>query len=1333
MNKIRLIFAAVMCFVTMTAVAQAPSDYSTVNNNKTTERNNATWYTIKNAKTGEYLRYEGFKFSMTTSPKTVDGVYALDTCAMFYLTGNANAAYIHNYAAGTQRLCVAPNKWDESGTAFQIKTTTGGVFISQSGNTAASDAFHDNESTGKVDLYLGSDPNSVWVFEKITDFGPIMGLDKMIDEAFNAVDAAEGWGNGFFSGLKEAYYKENLKDGGGGWGAGLLYWGTSIDKRDHSSLSQTISDIAEVQKILDEYTSGYKKVFNYAEIHNVDFSKNGVTKWISTNSTSLTVNTTQTTHTNVWKIINVEGETFSFYNEATNMYMCAPTVADGLTAVKMTSDKNQAGVYKINIINATTSGSGDNTTMVSATVNLESIDKKGMYIALMSADTKNVTAVTSSSAAGVQWIMTPIADVTIQHNFYSLAANMAWQYPFYLQENEGLVQDICEKYTSNHPSDDEESTTCNLADGIYTTCFTSDENDNSEEHWLQAELDTPASNFYFYIKANLRRADARPTKITVSGSNDGVSFTKIGETIETGLDDALYFSSDEIKCGTTYKYLRFTVNEVNEGGKAFSISEFYIMPVSDDVEHCVGTIKKFYTTAMYDEALRVPASDLIALESQYYLDKNTVAGGEVAASSATPQPGQYRYDKYTALQSALNTYRLQTTDADKYTHGKLLATALEEFKNSICSPLFVISSAWEDSYCKGWGVNCDPQNDEFGAVESNSWDLRQWFGVLGYKSTEMTSLNSIQLRSAINSVRLMNAQHSSIEEIEEWNTLYDSEREAYGIRLYNAPDYLSVDEYMDFGVVHERPTTSSNRNAAWYFTYVGVSSQIYGINAEDPEHMAFIEALAAFGEMYKTAKFYNDNYDATATKLGKYHYDNKGVNTLQKSGSDQAFDEQFVTATTHYNKGAAKIVEEYLAGGSVYTADVINSFVTAIKAHFPNFHLNNPPVGYYYRLRGRYSRNYLLSDIDNGTLSMGALTDGAGNVDDDVAAKSILFASLGSDEGTANIFAFGPGRYLKLNGTNIVYDRIPLADEAGTTYRSQDIYVGTSRTSTEGYFSLAFGSQNSNYLYDGVTKATVASTAASNKFDWEVEVVRELPVPITAAKMATLYVPFELVIPEGVIAYVLYGEAVTGNGTHYDPSADKMIDPDKNVFALRRIQGGIIPAGTPVILQGEAKTYYFPINYVPTLSDEEAKATYCYDGEIENMLQGSHMTTYIQEQTGITHYILSKKNDVVGMYKVRTYSSLTTSDDITTTFDAGKESFQNNGHRAWLPMSNSKSLGAAGYLFSLSMDGDETTGVEHLKPENGEVEGIYDLQGRKLESVKERGIYIMDGKRVFIK
>ena len=1324
MNKIRLIFAAVMCFVTMTAVAQAPT-YSTVNNNKTTERNNAKWYTIRNVKTGEYLRYEGFKFSMTTSPKMVDGVYALDTCAMFYVTGNAGAAYIHNYAAGTQRLCVAPNKWDETGTAFQIKATTGGVFISQSGNTAASDAFHYNESTDKVDLYLGSDPGSVWYFEPITNFADIMGLTKLIDDAFNAVDATINWGGNFWGSLEASYYKENLKDGGGGIVGALTYWSTSIDKRNHSSLSQTLSDITEAQNIFNKYSQGYTAIFNYAEIHNKDYSTGEVTKWMSTNSTSLTVNTTQTTHTNVWKVVNVEGETFCFYNEATNMYMGAPSDAGGQVAITLTADKNQAGVYKINIVGEPVYNGNS---LVSATVNFESVDQKGVYIALASASTKSITTANSSNANGVQWIMKPIADVTIQYNFYSLAANMAWQYPYYLQENAGLVQNTCELYTSNHPSDDEESSTCNLADGIYTTYFTSDENNTSEEHYLQAEFETPVSSFYFYIKANLQRADARPTKITLSGSNDGTTFTQIGQPIETGLGDALFFSSDVINCGATYKYLRFTVNSVNEGNKAFTMSEFYIMPENADVEHCVSTIKKFYGTALYNEALRVPAAELIALESQYYLDNNTVAGGEVAASDVTPQPGQYRYDKYTALQSALDEYGTKTTDADKYTYGKLLATALEDFKNSICSPLFVISSAWEDGYCKDWGINCDPQDNEFSAVESNLWDLRQWFGVLGYKSTEITSLNSIQLRSAINSTRMMNAQHSSIEEIEEWSTLYDSEREAYDIRLYNSPEYLSVDEYMDLGVVHEKPTTSSNRNAAWYFTYVGVSSQIYGLDATNSDHMAVVDALAKFGELYTIAKNYNDNYDATATQLGKYHYDNKGANSLTKDG----FDNLFAIATTHYNKGAAKILEEYLSGTSDYTPEVITSFVDALEQHFVNFHLNTPPAGYYYRIRGRVSLNYLQSGINGGALAMGAITDAYGNINDAVAATSVFYAVDGNADGATNILSFNTGRYIKAvtEGGKVVFkeDNLPLDNEA---YYSQDVLIHPSRTDSDGYYAWAF--DGSNYLCDNITNATTAKNveisagnSANRKYDWTIELVTELPVEVSSAKMTSLCVPVELEIPDGVTAYILTGKEIA-DGNHLYAVDYETYAPGTEVFNVEQIGCGIIPAGMPVLIKAEAGVHYFPINYNATDADkDDAMLEEIADLEARNCLEGTHDARLISERDGIQHHILSKKNEKVGMFKVKMVSAAERGLSYVT-----KPTFINQAHRAWLPYS--AAVSASGFSFAVGGKGHDTTGIDEVEVEREEHEAIYDLQGRRLEGITSPGFYIVNGKKIIVK
>ena len=47
-----------------------------------------------------------------------------------------------------------------------------------------------------------------------------------------------------------------------------------------------------------------------------------------------------------------------------------------------------------------------------------------------------------------------------------------------------------------------------------------------------------------------------------------------------------------------------------------------------------------------------------------------------------------------------------------------------------------------------------------------------------------------------------------------------------------------------------------------------------------------------------------------------------------------------------------------------------------------------------------------------------------------------------------------------------------------------------------------------------------------------------------------------------------------------------------------------------------------------------------------------------------------------------------------------------------------------------------TTGVEEVfdevKGENGKVKGIYDLQGRKVET-PSKGIYIIDGKKVLVK
>ena len=76
-----------------------------------------------------------------------------------------------------------------------------------------------------------------------------------------------------------------------------------------------------------------------------------------------------------------------------------------------------------------------------------------------------------------------------------------------------------------------------------------------------------------------------------------------------------------------------------------------------------------------------------------------------------------------------------------------------------------------------------------------------------------------------------------------------------------------------------------------------------------------------------------------------------------------------------------------------------------------------------------------------------------------------------------------------------------------------------------------------------------------------------------------------------------------------------------------------------------------------------------------------------------------------------------------TTLSAGKAYLQIP--TAWLPVTAQKSL-------SIRFDEGETTGIEELKGENGEVKTIYDLQGRVVENPTS-GIYIIDGKKVLVK
>ena len=237
------------------------------------------------------------------------------------------------------------------------------------------------------------------------------------------------------------------------------------------------------------------------------------------------------------------------------------------------------------------------------------------------------------------------------------------------------------------------------------------------------------------------------------------------------------------------------------------------------------------------------------------------------------------------------------------------------------------------------------------------------------------------------------------------------------------------------------------------------------------------------------------------------------------------------------------------------------------------------------------------------------------------------------------------------------------------------IYV----SATEGKYKLL--SSANNWLHDNsgnrADRCSSEGDHANTTHSWIIEKVTSLPVTITAAKYATFYAPVAVEVPEGVTAHT-----VTINGEWATLSE-----------ALE-----VIPANTGVVLYSEtAGTYDFAIT-----EDVEA-----IEG---NALRGSAAATYYT--TAGTYYALGLVDGKVGFYK-----------------DAFNNSrFQNNSHKAYLYVPEAN--GAASYSFRFE---GGTTGINEVKTENGEVKAIYDLTGRRVETIGEAGIYIVNGKKVLVK
>ena len=316
---------------------------------------------------------------------------------------------------------------------------------------------------------------------------------------------------------------------------------------------------------------------------------------------------------------------------------------------------------------------------------------------------------------------------------------------------------------------------------------------------------------------------------------------------------------------------------------------------------------------------------------------------------------------------------------------------------------------------------------------------------------------------------------------------------------------------------------------------------------------------------------------------------------------------------------------------------------------------------------------------------------------------------MNEEKGAASIFYFdgnsllsySKGLYVKEDGTargllaagekneNVV---ITASTEEGKyiikapNYLHANINVGTSTT----------------YFVDHCGTEATATCSDESRHQFIIETVDSLPVTISGAGYATFYAPVAVEVPAGLEAYYL-----AEGGLHADYASMTKIEGAAATDPV------VVPAYTGIIFTGNNGGTATAGNYNLAITTT--------DDEIESLLGGTVATEYVlggDENDNRAYYLaMPKVDDVqwpIGFYKAK----LNTDNE-----------FLNNGHKSYLPMDvvSGDLQNSYGFRFLFG-----TTGIDGVASEETP-EGIYDLQGRKLEGIPGAGIYIVNGKKVLVK
>lgn len=322
---------------------------------------------------------------------------------------------------------------------------------------------------------------------------------------------------------------------------------------------------------------------------------------------------------------------------------------------------------------------------------------------------------------------------------------------------------------------------------------------------------------------------------------------------------------------------------------------------------------------------------------------------------------------------------------------------------------------------------------------------------------------------------------------------------------------------------------------------------------------------------------------------------------------------------------------------------------------------SQPVTGKFYRLKGSNGKYLTIDGANTGNTTLQTSTDKGTN--------TIFYFEPGNGDTKFYMVSYQNGNYVANPYRNGVGTATIPSNNGATEIYKQEWNL---EDAAERQYKLYYGGQYYMGLNGDATKGD--ATGEGDTYCWSLVPVRSLPVTVTAAKYATFYAPV-----------AVQAEGVTAN----------TVTVDGNIATLNEIEGGVIPANTGVILNGEAGTYNFAITTTANT--------------IESGLKGTVEAAYVTEDA----YVLANGANGVGLY-------------TATKNQENNASWLNNGFKAYLPAT---AVAAGARFVSFDFGGNETA-IESVEGENENAKAVvYDLAGRRVQNA-QKGVFIVNGKVV---